>query len=585
MRTINLISQNHFRLGLITALILSLAACGSDDDMDAVVGPIDTNPNLTPDSACTAVSPLPVGLPATVTALTESGKLVQFTPNTATGSVPITISGLQAGESVVAIDYRPADSKLIALAKLGSVGQLYTIDLTTGQATLLTRTGATGLDLKGTRFGIDFNPVPGALRIVSDAEENYRLVFSSDLTSYAVNVDSALTPVGHLVSAAYTNSFTGAPVTTLYLLDSMSGSLVLQGGIDGSTNPNTGSITSVGALGVTFNDRAGFDIDGVTGVGLAALNVAKTTSTGLYSINLATGSASCVGTIQAPKGQLVVDIAIPTPAPAIAYGLTTSNQLVSFRPNAAGITTLISSPTTITGIGANESIVGMDIRPKTGALTIVTRHTLTHAGAIYEVNRSSAVATLISANAGQNLLFNPAATNFGVDFNPVPNALRILNNAHENFRLTFPADVSGYNVISDGAITPAGNSGSAAYTNNFDGALTTRLYVIDPTSNQLKYQNPPNSGTQVVIGSLGIIADSQNSGMDIIGGAGIDAATPAEIGINIGNTVTYAALTVTGRSNLYRINLQTGAATQVGTTPIGGTTPIVLKDLAIRVVK
>lgn len=581
MNNNNLIKHKYLRLSVIATATLLMAAC-NDDDIDDIFLP----PVVTPDSACSAVSPLPTGLPVSITALTAEGKLLQFTPGGATGvSTLLTISGLQAGESVVGIDYRPADGKLVALVKSGTVGQLYTIDRTTGQATLLSRTGTNLLTLAGTRYGIDFNPVPGALRIISDNEENYRLVFSADLSTYSVNIDTPLNPAANTISAAYSNSFTGTPVTTLYGLDSVTDNLVLQGGIDGATNPNSGVLTPVGSLGVNFSERAGFDIDGVTGTGIAALNVAGTNSTGIYAINLRTGSASCLGTIPAPRGQLVTDIAIPTPAPAIAYGLTTSNQLVSFRPNAAGVSSLLSGPIAITGLGLNETIVGMDIRPKTGALTIVTRNIVTNVGAVYEVNRSTAAATLINANAGQTLSFITSATVFGVDFNPVPNALRIVSNANDNIRLTFPTGTTGYNVVVDGAITPAAQTSAAAYTNNFDGTTSTRLYVIDTMSNQLKYQNPPNDGTQIVVGSLGITTDSSNSAMDIIGGSGVGAALSTDIGTNIGNTVTYAALTVGGSSNLYRINLQSGAATQVGTTPIGGTTPLVLKGLAIRVSK
>ena len=580
MKNNNPIRSKYLRLSVIATATLLMAACNNDDADDFVAGIVG------PDSACTAVSPLPSGLPVTVTALTEEGKLLQFTPGGSSSVSSLkTISGLQAGESIIGIDYRPADGKLVALAKSGNVGQLYTINTTNGQATLIPRMGTNPLTLAGTRYGIDFNPVPGALRIISDNEENYRLVFSPDFTSYTVNIDTPLNPAANVISAAYTNSFTGAAVTTLYGLDSVTDNLVLQGGVDGATNPNSGVLSTVGPLGVNFGERAGFDIDGVTGTGIAALNVAGTTSTGIYAINLATGSASCLGTVPAPKGQLVTDIAIPTPAPAIAYGLTTSNQLVSFRPNAAGVSSLLSGPTAITGLGLNETIVGMDIRPKTGALTIVTRNTVTNAGAVYEVNRTTAAATLKNPNAGQTLSFTAGATVFGVDFNPVPNALRIVNNANDNIRLTFPADTAGYNVVTDVAITPAAQNSAAAYTNNFDGTTSTRLYVIDTTSNQLKYQNPPNAGTQVVVGSLGIITDSSNSAMDIIGGSGVNAALATDIGTNVGNTVTYAALTVGGSSNLYRINLQSGAATQVGTTPIGGTTPLVLKGLAVLVSK
>lgn len=574
-------------LGTVTLL----SACDGDNGAMGIAGatgpagpagPSGADAGTPPPAACTAVSPLPAGLPATAVALTSAGKLVRFTPGSTAGGNVLNVLGLQAGEELLGIDYRPADGALIALTKNGTAGAVLRIDAVTGETTRFTRIGAIDLTLAGTRYGVDFNPVPGALRIVGDNEENYRLVFSgAALDRYTVNLDTALTPAGNVVAAAYTNNFTGTPVTTLYNLDSTANTLLVQGGIDGAANPNTGTLATVpGGLGVDFDERAGFDVDGVTGIALAALNVAGASSTGLYSVDLGTGAAVCIGTVPAPVGERAVGLAIATPAPAVAYGLTVSNALVSFTPNAAGVASA-TAPVAITGLGANDTVVGIDVRPRTGVLTALTRDTVTHEGKLYTLDPVTGAASLIAANAGMMLAFDAVSTVFGVDFNPVPNALRIVNDTEQNLRLTFPAGTAGYNVNTDLAINPAvGSSSAAGYTNNFDGATATRLYVIDTTSNELKFQSPPNDGVQTVVGPLGVTTADGNSGMDIIGGAGVTAAN-----LNIGNTVTYAALTVGAVSNLYRINLETGAATQVGTGPIGGASPVLLKGLAVRVRK
>jgi hypothetical protein len=93
---------------------------------------------------------------------------------------------------------------------------------------------------------------------------------------------------------------------------------------------------------------------------------------------------------------------------------------------------------------------------------------------------------------------------------------------------------------------------AAAYANNVAGTTTTTLYDIDTATDTLYIQNPPNNGTLVSVGALGVDASDVN-GFDI---ASSDATA-------------YAALTVGGTARLYTINLTTGAATQVGAFPAG----------------
>src|SRR5438105_303745 len=66
-------------------------------------------------------------------ALTTGNALLNFdsaTPGTIVSTTPVT--GLQASENLLGIDFRPVDGKLYAL---GSTSRLYTINLTTGAAT------------------------------------------------------------------------------------------------------------------------------------------------------------------------------------------------------------------------------------------------------------------------------------------------------------------------------------------------------------------------------------------------------------------------------------------------------------------
>src|SRR3954467_9789549 len=85
----------------------------------------------------------------------------------------VKVRGLARRESLVSIDYRPANGKLYGV---GNSSRLYLIDPTTGNATTVDPTGAPfAPPLAGTTFGIDFNPSTGFLRVVSDVDVNMRL--------------------------------------------------------------------------------------------------------------------------------------------------------------------------------------------------------------------------------------------------------------------------------------------------------------------------------------------------------------------------------------------------------------------------
>ncbi len=142
-----------------------------------------------------------------------------------------------------------------------------------------------------------------------------------------------------------------------------------------------------------------------------------------------------------------------------------------------------------------------------------------------------------------------SGTNFGFDFNPTVDRIRVVSDNGQNLRLH---PETGAVAAVDGLINPGTPTISAsAYTNNFAGATTTMLFAIDHTSDKLFVQNPPNNGTLVETGSLGINVDASN-------------------GFDIGSTsgIAYTIFTVGVTQGLYRINLTTGAATKVRDFPV-----------------
>lgn len=252
---------------------------------------------------------------------------------------------------------------------------------------------------------------------------------------------------------------------------------------------------------------------------------------------------------------LATGLVAPSTASAIAFAVTDTAEpsLVMFDPARPG---QVSSSTPLTGLSAGETVRGLDLRPTTGALYLLTTDVLGTARLRTVDPDSAAVTAPISLSADPADSTNPyAGTNLGngaaVDFNPVSDRLRIVGPSGDNLRVN-PAN--GF-VTTDSAINGSGHTyAGAAYTNNFSGATTTTLYDVDYTADQLTIQNPPNDGTIVPVGSLGIIEQgTPNVAFDI---------APAG--------TAYLAARVGGSSSLYTVNLTTGAATLIG--GIGGGT-------------
>lgn len=253
--------------------------------------------------AAFAAAPLPA-LAEMAWGLTQSNALVRFdTGSPGMVGAPVGITGLRAGESIVGIDFRPATGELRAVGNFNGAGAVYSVNPSTGAATSVLG----GFTLAGNAFGVDFNPVPDALRIVSDTGQNLRITAGGAGTVFT---DGSLTQSG-VAGAAYTNSFAGTTTTALYVINGATDQLLLQ------SPPNDGTLNGIGPLGTDTGSLTGFDIRGAN-TAFASLTAVGAASSGLYRIDLATGGASFVGTI---GGAALRDIALaPIPEPS-TYGL------------------------------------------------------------------------------------------------------------------------------------------------------------------------------------------------------------------------------------------------------------------------
>jgi hypothetical protein len=255
----------------------------------------------------------------TVFAVNAANELITFRedkPGEIRSRMPIT--NLRAGETILGIDFRPANGWLYGL---GSSNQLYLINDQSGVASRIGAQFTTAL--QGTSFGFDFNPVMDRIRIVSNTGQNLRahpdlgeIVGVDGPLAYATGDENAgKTP--QVTGAAYTNPDTDANTpTTLYDIESFADFLVIQ------NPPNAGTLGSVGFLFIDAGDLVGFDIGtpfhsrrsgqnfADQGGSLAAVQPSGGGGARLYQIDLSTGRAldrGPIGTNEDVRG-LAIDL-------------------------------------------------------------------------------------------------------------------------------------------------------------------------------------------------------------------------------------------------------------------------------------
>ncbi|HEX8141546.1 MAG TPA: DUF4394 domain-containing protein [Pyrinomonadaceae bacterium] len=288
----------------------------------------------------------------TIYGVTVFNNLVSFeraSPSTVYSRVPIT--GLQVGEEILGIDFRPANGLLYGL---GSTSRLYTIDRATGVATQV-GAGPFSPALSGTDFGFDFNPFVDHLRVVSNADQNFRL---DPDTATVIGPDTPLAYAGgdanaganpNVVGLAYTANVTGVASTTLYGIDSTQDTLIRVGSVGGSPiSPNAGVLSTVGPLGVDTGGLTGFDILSSGDTALASLTppgFVLTTPSTLYRINLTTGAATEVGFI----GGFTLNESIRAMAVATSGSFQFSSATANVSEGAGSIQITVNRSGDITG--------------------------------------------------------------------------------------------------------------------------------------------------------------------------------------------------------------------------------------------
>lgn len=198
-----------------------------------------------------------------------------------------TITGLDAGETLVTIDRRPANGALYGVT---SDGRIVEIDLRNAAATAL---ATLAVKFQGTRFALSFNPLSDRMRILSDVGQNLR-----------VNTETGATIVDTVLAFAAGDTHDGTTpqlgaATHVQREDGTTTSVTLFG-VDLATDtfvtvspPNSGSVQSIGPLGVQAT-AAAMDANRF-GVLYVALQEAATTH--LYTVDASTGELTPLGIV------------------------------------------------------------------------------------------------------------------------------------------------------------------------------------------------------------------------------------------------------------------------------------------------
>ena len=252
-----------------------------------------------------------------------------------------------------------------------------------------------------------------------------------------------------------------------------------------------------------------------------------------------------------------------------AVAVTSSNKLLKFNAGQPG---RILATLNITGLQPGETLLGIDYRVAKDQL-----YALGSSGRLYTLNEDTAAATAI----GMPFAVKLDGAQFGFDFNPTVDRIRVVSNTGQNLRLhpdtgaVVDSNPALEGVQTDGKLAFAAgdiNVGKlpitvgAAYSYNKADTKITTNFALDAATGTLVTQGSregavpavsPNTGQLFTVGSLGMAFNS------------------AAFDIQALSDVAFAALNSDGSmaSRWVMIDLKTGAAKSLGN--IGGSERVV----------
>ncbi|MFE9933380.1 DUF4394 domain-containing protein [Streptomyces sp. NPDC005533] len=273
------------------------------------------------------------------------------------------------------------------------------------------------------------------------------------------------------------------------------------------------------------------------------------TRTTVIAVSVALAAALCAPALASAEDSGPGDMDRRGHTSLTAIGLTVDQRLVEFSVDKPAKTMSLGK---VSGLRGDTRLVGIDFRPQDEKL-----YGVGDKGGIYTLDPGNAAAMKVS-----QLTVAFSGAQFGVDFNPAANRLRVISHTGQNLRHNIDDAAAPLGTTVDGMLTnpttplstAVGVTG-AAYTNNdLNAATATTLFDIDTRADRISLQSPANAGTLAPTGNLGVDAGPE---------AGFDIYFDAKHGTNHG----FAALTSAGSAHLYEINVLTGAARDLGAFP------------------
>ena len=273
-----------------------------------------------------------------------------------------------------------------------------------------------------------------------------------------------------------------------------------------------------------------------------------------------------------PSLVLLLSAAPASAEPAIA--LTAGDQLLNF--DTASPTSVTTIP--VTGLGAGETLRGIDVRQADGRLygsTVATGSLSNSIIRTYTIDPATGAATLVGAIAAG--LPGAGDVETGYDVNPASpsppgDRIRYVNTNDENARLNpNNATLAGNDTDLNGFPAPAVIA--AAFSPNSTGVARATLYAI----------NRANSSLSVLGGGLAL--PSPNTGLvTLAAGLGLTLAPTNDAGFDVSPSGTaFAALTdnADALTRLYTIDLAPGATNVAAPIDLIGTGTTPIRSLAI----
>lgn len=243
------------------------------------------------------------------------------------------------------------------------------------------------------------------------------------------------------------------------------------------------------------------------------------------------------------------------PAKEEIVAVTASNHLLRFN---AGQPQQVRERRPLTGLRTGDRLLGIDYRVARGQL-----YGLGASGQLYRID----VARAHAESIGPGVTLPAGSREWGFDFNPTVDRIRVVGDAGVNLRLH---PDTGAQVATDGALVLEGGGAShvlaAAYTYNSKNEKLTTNFAID-AQGRLLTQGTREGATPAV---------SPNAGrLYAVGALGSGPVAQAVFDISDVHNAAYAGTRKDGErtTRWYSVDLETGHARFIGT--VGGGEPLV----------